>query len=394
MSIERLVNEYFLKKSIKVQNIKYKGARRSLGYFEYANKSFPIGQGLLLSTGDVELAKGPNNKSNTGQSVDRKGDKDLDNIKGAGITFDATSLEFDFIPASDSISFQYVFGSEEYPEYVGSRYNDKFAFFLSGPAIKGKINLAVLPDNGGPVSINNINYWRNDNYYIDNSYYNDYNGHLRLWYRRAKYRKLREEALQYDGYTTLLTAKAAVKPYQVYHIKMVIADVGDHYFDSGVFLQAGSFRSYHESDDSPEVVFLQTEPLALEVANAEIPHLLKLDNNASTLTLHINFAFDSDIIPDSVKSALDNISAYMKSNHINHLDITGHTDSMGSRHYNLALSHRRANSVKRYLSDKEGIDSTIIFAHGAGFDMPLRPNSSNEGRAQNRRVEFVFKKEY
>lgn len=71
-------------------------------------------------------------------------------------------LEFDFIPTGDSISFRFVFGSEEYPEYVCSQYNDVFGFFLSGPGIDGSftnnaINLGVLPNSTVPIAINTVN---------------------------------------------------------------------------------------------------------------------------------------------------------------------------------------------------------------------------------------------
>jgi hypothetical protein len=62
------------------------------------------------------------------------GDNNLDNVSSAD-TYDATVLEFDFVPATDNISFNYVFGSEEYLEFVNAGYNDVFAFFISGPGI-------------------------------------------------------------------------------------------------------------------------------------------------------------------------------------------------------------------------------------------------------------------
>jgi gliding motility-associated-like protein len=143
---------------------------------------------------------------------------------------DAIALEFDFVPLGDSIKFNYVLSSEEYdPQYVCD-FNDAFAFFISGPGILGNKNIALVPGTNTPVTITNVNNVtsggciNNPQYYIDNTS-NVYFTH--------------------DGHTTILTAKAAVQPCQRYHLKLVVADfgVGDHVWDTGVFLEAGSLRS-------------------------------------------------------------------------------------------------------------------------------------------------------
>ncbi|HET6993498.1 MAG TPA: choice-of-anchor L domain-containing protein, partial [Chitinophagaceae bacterium] len=143
---------------------------------------------------------------------------------------DAIALEFDFVPLGDSIKFNYVLSSEEYdPQYV-CNYNDAFAFFISGPGITGIKNIALVPGTNTPVTITNVNNVtqasciNNPQYYIDNTS-NVYFTH--------------------DGHTTILTATAAVQPCQRYHLKLVVADfgVGDHVWDTGVFLEAGSLRS-------------------------------------------------------------------------------------------------------------------------------------------------------
>jgi len=90
----------------------------------------------LLTTGGATVAIGPNNSGSAQVSVNTPGDADLEALVNY-TTFDASALEFDFIPTECMISFYYVFGSEEYPEFVGTQYNDVFAFLLTGPNPNG-----------------------------------------------------------------------------------------------------------------------------------------------------------------------------------------------------------------------------------------------------------------
>ncbi|MBL7725732.1 MAG: choice-of-anchor L domain-containing protein [Chitinophagaceae bacterium] len=156
------------------------------------------------------------------------GDPDLALAIGALTMRDACVLEFDFVPLGDSVKFNYVFSSEEYtPNYVCS-FNDAFAFFISGPGITGLKNIALIPNTTTPVSIFNVNNVpggacpNNIAYYIDN---------------------LTNAFFTHEGHTTVLTAREQVQPCQTYHLKIVIADVGDAAVDSGVFLQAKSLTS-------------------------------------------------------------------------------------------------------------------------------------------------------
>ncbi|HOW30910.1 MAG TPA: choice-of-anchor L domain-containing protein, partial [Bacteroidales bacterium] len=213
-------------------------ANRQMGYFKKNGSGFPIDEGLILTTGTVSSAMGPNNMENMSQlMVYGATDPDLTNISGQPMN-DASVLEFDFVPAGNTMEFKYVFSSEEYLEYVNTAFNDAFGFFLSGPGINGPyhnsaVNLALLP-NGDPVTINTIhpsgtniigqNYLaQNDEYYIDNPI-----GSL---------------TYQYDGGTVVLTATYPVIPCQTYHIKLSVADAYDQEFDGAVFLAAKSFNS-------------------------------------------------------------------------------------------------------------------------------------------------------
>ena len=104
----------------------------------------------------------------------------------------------------------------------------------------------------------------------------------------------------------------------------------------------------------------------------------------------INFDYDSDVIRDESKPTLDKIVAMLNSEQRMELIIEGHTDSDGSEEHNLVLSEKRAESVKSYLVFA-GIDTARLFSKGYGESIPVAPNTTTTGKAQNRRVELVIK---
>ena len=125
-----LVKEIFIKGDCKnVSNIEASGELVSFGEFENAGNAIGFPDGIILSTGDVKLAEGPNESVETTASfANNTRDNDLAVI-ATNQLFDVTVLEFDFVPLADEVSFQYVFASEEYCEFVGTIFNDVFGFF-------------------------------------------------------------------------------------------------------------------------------------------------------------------------------------------------------------------------------------------------------------------------
>ncbi|MFN4122568.1 MAG: choice-of-anchor L domain-containing protein [Flavobacteriales bacterium] len=246
-AVQDLVQNVLLGQGVTATNITFRGNVSQFGSFNGANSNIGLNRGVIMATGGITVALGPNN--NAGASVatggSETGDPDLAAVAGAtnANIRDVAIIEFDFIPVGDTISFRYVFGSEEYPEYVCSQFNDVFAFFLSGPGINGPFslgaqNIALVPNTNIPVAINTVNPGvpgtsgnpggcppgglNNAQFYVNN------NG---------------GQTVQFDGFTRPLIAKSAVQCGQTYHIKIAIADVFDAVFDSGVFLEAESFIS-------------------------------------------------------------------------------------------------------------------------------------------------------
>jgi hypothetical protein len=205
----------------------YTGAAIASGFFSNGlSAGIGIDSGIILTTGDANLALGPNNSSSAGRANGLAGDPDLTNLIGA-TTLDASVLEFDFISETGDLFFQYVFASEEYPQFVNSSFNDVFGFFLNGE------NIALIPGTTTPVSINNVNGGNpigtnatNPQFYVNNQ-----NGVF-------------NNNIQYDGWTTVFTAQATgLVPGTTNTIKLAIADTADQVLDSAVFIKASTFAA-------------------------------------------------------------------------------------------------------------------------------------------------------
>lgn len=248
-SAASLVQNTLLGPGVTVSNISFAGSPSAIGRFTAGGTNLGINTGVVITTGTIANngsgPQGPNNQSNSGVDNNYPGFSALTNLVGGTSTYNASILEFDFIPYSDTVRFKYVFGSEEYPEYVGSQFNDVFAFFISGPGIPGGTqNIARLP-SGVPVTINNVNNGNpggtgsgvgaspavNPAYFVNNG-----NGSQSPYNSSAAY-------IQYDGFTKVLEAVSKVQCGQTYHLIIAIADVGDGIFDSGIFLEANSLTS-------------------------------------------------------------------------------------------------------------------------------------------------------
>lgn len=229
-----------------VMGVTSQGTANQRGTFTNGGTSVGINTGVILSTGNIATATGPNNQGNAGATLGQnQGDPDLQQLSGSNVIRDVSKIEFDFTPTNDTVTFRYVFASEEYCEWVGSNFNDVFGFFISGPGITGPFsnnsqNIAVLP-NGTQVSINNVNHNSNAGFYVPNipapiPNDPDCNGHPVAGPPST-------QDCQYDGFTVVLTATAIVIPCSTYHIKLAVGDVGDGAYDSAVFLEANSFAA-------------------------------------------------------------------------------------------------------------------------------------------------------
>jgi hypothetical protein len=187
-----------------------------------------IDNGIILSSGNVVSAAGANSSTRTTTIFGTPGDATL-NASFSTSTQDAAVLSFDFTTTTGNVFFNYVFGSEEYPEFVSSGFNDVFGFFVDGK------NIALIPNITTPIAIDNVNANTNSAFFRNNN--DGTPGPINL---------------QYDGFTTVLTAQALGLSPGTHTLKLAIADVGDGRFDSGVFLQGGSLTVTPPSTAVPE----------------------------------------------------------------------------------------------------------------------------------------------
>jgi gliding motility-associated-like protein len=232
MTPVQLVQNVLVGTGVTVTNVQFTGLAGSIGNFTTGPVPTNLGlsSGVVMSTGLVNgsVAIGSAVGNFASNSNGTGSDPNLQSLIPTYTINDACVLQFDFTPLSDTIRFRYVFGSEEYNEWVGSSFNDVFGFFVSGPNPMGgnytNKNIALLPGTTLPVTIDNVNSGMNSVYYINNE-------------------AIGGTSIVFDGFTVVLTAWCLVVPCIQYHIKLAIGDAGDSAYDSAVFLEENSFSS-------------------------------------------------------------------------------------------------------------------------------------------------------
>lgn len=226
----------------RVGNATLVGAAGQAGSFTGGASSVGLATGVVLSSGNVADVSGTNLSEGDTTDYNGAGDAQLDAIVTPNTTNDASSLSFSFQFGDGStggdLFFSFVFGSDEYLEFVGTSFNDVFAFFVDG------VNVALI--NGDPISVNNVNNTSNSAFYRDNPA-NSGNIDVRL-----------------DGLTTVFTISVLNLAAGAHTIKFAIADTSDFILDSAIFIGGGSFASQPPPNGPPaEVPLPAALPLML-----------------------------------------------------------------------------------------------------------------------------------
>ena len=189
------------------------GSDRGIGTYTNNSNLWDVGGGIVLSSGDVGyFGDGPNTSASWSVILGQPGDNDLTDLSGY-LTYDASKFGFDFTASSDSISFDFVFCSEEFDEYVNSGYNDVFGVWLEDSS--GNKSQISFDDNNNPITINRA--WMSGGNPPNNS-----------------------TGTELDGCTVPLRTTASVARGQNYRIKFSIADASDAIYDSTVNI--GNFK--------------------------------------------------------------------------------------------------------------------------------------------------------
>ena len=221
-AIIQMLEDVLFGGNVSISNIQVAGGVNSIGFFSIDTNILEMDCGIVLSTGNVNDIMQPNTQTGMGTDLSLPGDAELDLLIPGYTTYDAVKIEFDFT-SQDTLMYgtEFVFASEEYPEFVNSMYNDVFGFFIEGPGFNGSENIALVPNTTTPIAINNVNDSINTVYY----HQNDSMG----------------QEIEFDGYTSKFILPIAIIPGEMYHFKIAIADAGDGIYDSGVFLKSLSF---------------------------------------------------------------------------------------------------------------------------------------------------------
>lgn len=244
-TVPQLVTDVLVNKTcVPVNNISWRTGTNfgstinGIGYFDNTNPAFPLSSGVILSTGNVANAPGPNTTQLNDGNAAWTGDADLEaTLLAAGITMNSTNatvLEFDFVPFSPNFNFQFLFASEEYGNFQ-CQFSDAFAFLLTNTTTGVTTNLAVVPSTTIPISVVTIrDFLYNSSCPSANpTYFGAFNGGS----------VAAGSATNFNGQTVIMNAASStLTPNTMYHIKLVIADRQDNQADSAIFLGANSFN--------------------------------------------------------------------------------------------------------------------------------------------------------
>ncbi|WP_461598534.1 choice-of-anchor L domain-containing protein [Winogradskyella sp.] len=251
----------------------------SYGSFNSNSSSFPLENGIILSTGNVSKAGNSLITDNLNDGdINWETDPDVLNILGIDQTLNATSIQFNFSTANNFLAFRYVFASDEYQQDYPCNFRDVFGILIrpAGSAAPF-VNIALVPNSNTEISTNTIH--PNINGFCDavnEEYFQGYN----------------IPSTNFNGQSVVLTSSTEVIPNEVYEIKFVIADHIDQRFDSAVFIEAQSFGGAIDLGPDQEICGNDFITLNAGIDNPSATYTWFLDDNLiggeTNSTLQVN----------------------------------------------------------------------------------------------------------
>lgn len=249
--LDSFVLKMLASSNVQIFNISYKGYDlpitnpntpiKNIGFFNSLNSTVGIDSGIILTSGFLDPPYGLGQSSTVAANYPNwiHTDSILNTIIAPSYTVGVGVLEFDFIPNGDTIKFNYVFASDEYPNQVCHSDNDVFAFHISGAGINGIKNIALIPNTNIFVGNNSINDTSLSPNPITNTSLCQSVSYPHLYVDHSN-----DTSLIFNGSTVVLIAKHATIPCEVYHMRFAIGDGGGSPTEnSAVFLEANSFNS-------------------------------------------------------------------------------------------------------------------------------------------------------
>lgn len=209
---------------VTVVSADYSGDSRSSAIYSngdaLAPGATPGDSGVILSTGRASSytnsSGDPNRATDTSRNTSGENNNSDFNAAAGARTYDASYLDVSFIPDASVMTVEFVFSSEEFPEYQGSIYQDVVAVWVNGSVVEMDVG-------GGAANPGNVSASINENLYLDNTG-DDFNTEM-------------------DGLTITMTLTMYVNPGEVNDIRFGIADVGDSSYDSNLLIAADSVQT-------------------------------------------------------------------------------------------------------------------------------------------------------
>lgn len=250
------VQDVLVGTGVQVSNVTFNGnanySGNQIGKFDYVGTQIDYSAGIVMGSGGVIGLKGPNSSAGNTTPINGTtvfGDAQLEstaNVSALDLN-DIGRLEFDFIPAGNTVSFNFRFGSDEYNEFVCSGFKDVFGFFVTALTPLGgtynNTNLALVPGTNLPITINTINNGTSGGSGQASTCNAENGGNAQWQANSAFFAGAPGTHFEADGMTNSINITFQVVCGESYHFKFAIADVGDSSFDSWVMFESGSFNS-------------------------------------------------------------------------------------------------------------------------------------------------------
>lgn len=370
---KKKIRQQLAQNGLYVKRMVFKGACRALGEFWDADSIFQMSHGFVLSTGLAQDAAHINDSNEQTGLHHYRGRQLLRSFEGT--FYDAAVLQLDFYPSSDYFSFNFVFASEEYPEFTQTGQSDLLALLLTLPN-GNQVNLAQLPASNDRVGVSSIHQQNRAQYYINNCISKEsvsiktldtivvqrVNQHLVLARKYntdlAQQNKI-QYPIQYDGFTKVLKAQYPVMPQQKYRLQIIIADRANKVLDSAVFLELASFHSHSNPDFLSGI--LARDPYyyyTVDTLLNESYQAKKRTSACTTILPDILFDYDSPILKTTYLENLKEVATHWHNCQHLGVQIEGFA-AANDGNYNIQLSRKRAQKVRDYLV-KYGIPKTKI----------------------------------